>query len=50
MTISRFVQTFKAQSNNMGKEDITKRHPGKLAAKRFLFKGINHLQSWPNEG
>lgn len=42
---SRYFQIFKARSNNMGKEDITKRHPGKLTAKRFLFKGINYLQS-----
>lgn len=30
----------KAQSNNMGKESITKSHSGKPVAKGFLFKGI----------
>lgn len=40
MAGSRHFQTFKVQSNNMGKEKITKSHPGKLIAKIFLFKGI----------
>lgn len=40
MTGSRHFQTFKVQSNNMGKEKFTKNHPGKLIAEIFLFKRI----------